>query len=51
MAWAVTGSKGFRGTRRDRRARQSLFDRHGKTGEFDRLSKAATNLLRMRAED
>ena len=32
-------------------ARQSLFDRHGKTAAFDRLSKVAANLLRMWADD
>ena len=32
-------------------ARQSLFARHGKTAEFDLLSKSSTNLLRMWAED
>jgi PKHD-type hydroxylase len=32
-------------------ARQSLFQRHGKTAEFDLLSKTSANLLRMWAED
>jgi PKHD-type hydroxylase len=32
-------------------ARRGLFDRHGKTQEFDLLSKTAANLLRMWAED
>lgn len=32
-------------------ARQSLFQRHGKTVEFDLLSKTSANLLRMWAED
>ena len=32
-------------------ARQSLFDERGKTPEFDRLSKVASNLLRMWADD
>ena len=31
-------------------ARRSLFQSHGKTPEFDALSKAATNLLRMWAD-
>ncbi len=32
-------------------ARQSLFKQHGKTAEFDLLSKSGANLLRMWAED
>lgn len=32
-------------------ARQSLFQKHGKTAEFDLLSKTSANLLRMWAED
>jgi PKHD-type hydroxylase len=32
-------------------ARQSLFRHHGKTAEFDLLSKTSANLLRMWAED
>jgi PKHD-type hydroxylase len=32
-------------------ARQSLFQRHGKSAEFDLLSKTSANLLRMWAED
>jgi PKHD-type hydroxylase len=32
-------------------ARQSLFQKHGKTPEFDLLSKTSANLLRMWAED
>jgi PKHD-type hydroxylase len=32
-------------------ARQRLFDRHGKTPEFDLLTKTAANLLRMWADD
>jgi PKHD-type hydroxylase len=32
-------------------ARRGLFDRHGKTQEFDLLSKTAANLLRMWVED
>ncbi|MGE0847292.1 MAG: Fe2+-dependent dioxygenase [Flavobacteriaceae bacterium] len=32
-------------------ARRSLFEREGKSGEFDLVSKAGTNLLRMWAED
>jgi PKHD-type hydroxylase len=32
-------------------ARQSLFRQHGKTAEFDLLSKTSANLLRMWAED
>ncbi len=32
-------------------ARQGLFDRHGKTAEFDLLSKCLSNLLRRWAED
>jgi PKHD-type hydroxylase len=31
-------------------ARRSLFQSHGKTPEFDALSKAVTNLLRMWAD-
>ena len=33
------------------RARQRLFEREGKTAEFDLLSKTSANLLRMWAED
>jgi PKHD-type hydroxylase len=32
-------------------ARHRLFQRDGKTAEFDLLSKSAANLLRMWAED
>lgn len=32
-------------------ARRTLFERHGKTAEFDLLSKCSANLLRMWAED
>lgn len=32
-------------------ARRRLFDRHGKTEDFDLLSKTAANLMRMWAED
>jgi PKHD-type hydroxylase len=32
-------------------ARRALFERHGKTAEFDLLSKCAANLLRRWAED
>ncbi len=32
-------------------ARQRLFQREGKSGEFDLLSKTSANLLRMWAED
>ena len=32
-------------------ARQRLFEREGKTAEFDLLSKTSANLLRMWAED
>lgn len=33
------------------RARRSLFDGHGKTAEFDLLSKCSSNLLRMWVDD
>jgi PKHD-type hydroxylase len=32
-------------------AQRTLFDRHGKTAEFDLLSKSTTNLIRMWAAD
>ncbi|MBS0241394.1 MAG: Fe2+-dependent dioxygenase [Proteobacteria bacterium] len=33
------------------RARRSLFERHGKSAEFDLISRCSANLLRMWAED